>query len=76
MGNSNPRLVKAEIESTHSVIREMLGKASESIVKIEDQNTRQAIISLKAAVDLIYTLTQVALGPYIQELDERIERIK
>lgn len=76
MGNSNPRLAKAQIESTHSVIREMLGEASKSVVKIKDQNTRQAIVSLKAAVDLIYTLTQVALGPYIQELDERIEKIK
>ncbi|MEX0887957.1 MAG: hypothetical protein WD940_01945 [Patescibacteria group bacterium] len=69
---SNPRLVKSGIESIQSTIRDLRRDARAAQLKIEDPNTRQALVSLECAVDLLSVLVHIALEPYRRELEGRI----
>ena len=66
---SDPRLIKAQLDSMQSVVDDFLRDANEAIAKIEDPEVRRAFVSLSAAVDLLRTLTIVALSEYKQKLE-------
>ena len=70
---SDPRLIKAGLDSTESVILDLVRGAEEAITKIEDPNVRRALVSLSSAVNLLRALTIIALEPYRRELEERID---
>ena len=73
---SDPRLIKGQIKSLQSVMRGFDQDFENFRAKIKDQNAQRALISLKLASDMMYTLLLIALSPYMQELDERIAEIE
>ena len=70
MSPTDSRLTKAAIESMRSSIREYLDEAARIQPDITDPNARHALVSLKIAVDLIYTLLQLTLANYLREAEE------
>ncbi|OGC38430.1 hypothetical protein A2V54_02445 [candidate division WWE3 bacterium RBG_19FT_COMBO_53_11] len=70
---SNPRLIKAQLDSIQSAVSSLLQDANKVISEIEDPKVRRALVSLSGAVDLMNTLLVIALEPYRQELEERLD---
>ena len=70
---SNPRLIKAQLDSIQSAVSSLLQDANKVISEIEDPKVRRALVSLNGAVDLMNTLLVIALEPYRQELEERLD---
>jgi len=67
----DPVLIQATIEGIQSLIAELGQGLDQELPKIEDPQTRRVLVSLKSEVDLINTLLQTALIPYLTELDRR-----
>ena len=70
---SNPRLIKAQLDSIQSAVSSLLQDANKVISEIEDPKVRRALVSLSGAVDLMNTLLVIALEPYRQELEECLD---
>jgi len=68
---SNPVLVKAGIEGIQSLIKDRSQEVRRRLVKIEDPHIRQVLVTLNAEVELTNTLLQIALIPYLTELERR-----
>uniref|UniRef100_A0A831Z2S6 Uncharacterized protein n=1 Tax=candidate division WWE3 bacterium TaxID=2053526 RepID=A0A831Z2S6_UNCKA len=71
--SSDPRLIKAQLDSIQSAIGDLRRDADGAIPEIEDPQVRRALVSLSSAVDLMNTLVVIALESYRRELEERID---
>ncbi|GMR18984.1 MAG: hypothetical protein BMS9Abin34_107 [Patescibacteria group bacterium] len=77
--NLDPRLIRAQIESIQSVIKDLSQDARGALAKIEVEGEneevyrqiRRSLVSVMATIDLMNNLLIIALDPYLQELDER-----
>ena len=82
--NSDPRLIKAEIEALQSIVVSLGQDAWKELWEIkpkdaDDPNTphiRRALVSLISAIEMMNTLLLIALDPYLRELDERIAELE
>jgi len=71
---TDPRLKRAAVESIQSSIRHYLDEAARIQPDVVDPNARRALVSLKVAVDQMFTLLQLALANYLREASERSDQ--
>jgi len=80
---TDPRLIRAQIESVQSVIKDLSYNARSALagIKVEGENEevyrqiRSSLVSITSAIDLMNSLLIITLGPYLQELEERSEEV-
>jgi hypothetical protein len=82
--NSDPRLIKDEVEALHSKIVGLSQDAWKNLLEIKSKDAddpniphiRRALVSLVSAIELMNTLLLISLNPYLRELDERIAELE
>jgi len=74
--STDPRLVKAQIDSVKSAIEELSRSANRELVLVKNRETRLALASLNCAVDLLLFLVTLSSKPYLEELDRQINVVE
>ena len=84
MPETDPRLIRAQIESVQSVLKDLRHDSRSALAKIEVEGEneevyrqiRSSLGSITSAIDLMNSLLIIVLGPYLQELEERSEEVE
>jgi hypothetical protein len=74
--STDPRLIKAQIESIQSAVSDLSRSANRELVRVKNREIRMALASLNCAVDLLLFLVTLSSKPYLEELDRQINVVE